>query len=298
LSNDVALARYFSNNQPLADAGADQTVLAGQSVTLDGSASTDPDGDPLTYAWTLTGPGSPALSDNAAVQPTFCAAESGLYTATLTVNDGFEDSPPDAALITALSATEALDQAMTAVDDLVSEGTLNSGQAGALKRKLRQAQRLLAKGQPGEALMVLADYRMQLEDLHDEDVLNDDQQQTLADAAGAITGVLEAPCSAAAAKGAGQATASDDTPQSYRLGSYPNPFNPAATVAFALPERAAVSLAVYDVLGREVARLVEGSLEAGAHAVRFEAGALPSGTYLVRLEAGAQVRTHRVVLLK
>jgi hypothetical protein len=59
-----------------------------------------------------------------------------------------------------------------------------------------------------------------------------------------------------------------------------------------------VRLAVYDVLGREAVRLIEGEMEAGTHEVRLDAGQLPSGTYLVRLEAGAQVRTHRVVLLK
>ena len=80
--------------------------------------------------------------------------------------------------------------------------------------------------------------------------------------------------------------------------AYPNPFRAAAAVAFALPERAAVSLVVYDVLGREVARLAEGTFEAGRHTVRFDAAGLPSGTYLVRFEAGGVTQTQRVLLVR
>jgi hypothetical protein len=80
--------------------------------------------------------------------------------------------------------------------------------------------------------------------------------------------------------------------------AYPNPFNPQTEIGFALPEASEVRLVVYDLLGREVARLVDGSVAAGRHGVRFEAGHLPSGTYLYRLEAGAFVQVRRMVLLK
>jgi hypothetical protein len=59
-----------------------------------------------------------------------------------------------------------------------------------------------------------------------------------------------------------------------------------------------VRLAVYDVLGREVARLVDGEEEAGAHRVRFEGGALPVGVYVVRLAVGEVVAVRRVVVLR
>ena len=287
------------NQPPVADAGADQTVLAGETVTLDGSASSDPDGDPLTYAWTLDGPGSTALDDASAIAPAFCAAEPGQYTATLTVNDGSLDSDPDAVLITALSTEEALDNLVADVEALVDGGTLNNGQAGGLTRKLDQAQRLLEKGKTAEALAVLADYQMQLADLEAEGVLSMEQQEALSEAGEAIAATLETPCSAGAAKAGALAEAGvDETPSRFELGNYPNPFNPVTTIGFALPAQERVQMSVYDMLGREVARLVEGPMEAGHHEVRFDAGLLPSGTYLVRLEAGAQVKTHRVVLLK
>jgi CSLREA domain-containing protein len=87
---------------------------------------------------------------------------------------------------------------------------------------------------------------------------------------------------APAASGASQAL-----PEAVALGRpYPNPTARAATLPFALPAAGPVRLVVYDVLGREVAVLVDGVVEAGRHEVVLDARALPSGLYFVRLEAG------------
>jgi hypothetical protein len=61
---------------------------------------------------------------------------------------------------------------------------------------------------------------------------------------------------------------------------------------------AQVRLEVYDMLGREVARLVEGAQAAGVQEAVFDAAHLPSGVYLYRIEAGGQVQTGRLVLMK
>ncbi len=76
------------------------------------------------------------------------------------------------------------------------------------------------------------------------------------------------------------------------------PFRSATTLRIELPTQTEVDLQVVDLLGRTVARLVEGSMEAGVHTVRFEAGGLPSGVYLARLHAGAGTHTRKLVLLK
>jgi disulfide bond formation protein DsbB len=83
---------------------------------------------------------------------------------------------------------------------------------------------------------------------------------------------------------------------------YPNPFNPsrsgAVMLSFALPEAGPARLAVYDVLGREVALLVDRVLEAGSYEAMLDARTLPAGTYLVRLEARGAVDTRALTLVR
>ncbi|MGD8533059.1 MAG: PKD domain-containing protein [Gammaproteobacteria bacterium] len=97
----VSASPAVVNTPPVADAGTDQLVEVGVQVTLDGSGSSDPDGDGLGYAWTLEVPsGSTAgLSDVSAVSPTFTPDVAGTYTATLIVNDGQENSAPDSVIV-------------------------------------------------------------------------------------------------------------------------------------------------------------------------------------------------------
>lgn len=95
------IVNSLTNRVPTADAGEDQTVTEGDTVTLNGSASFDPDGDPLTYAWSqVAGPESVVLEDAAAVQARFEAREPGIYEFHLVVHDGEVASGPDAVLVT------------------------------------------------------------------------------------------------------------------------------------------------------------------------------------------------------
>ncbi len=80
--------------------------------------------------------------------------------------------------------------------------------------------------------------------------------------------------------------------------NYPNPFNPSTEIRFSLPEAVHVRLVVYDLMGREVARLVDGPMSAGGHAVTFDASPFPTATYLYQLTAGGFTRTGRMTLLK
>ncbi len=80
--------------------------------------------------------------------------------------------------------------------------------------------------------------------------------------------------------------------------NYPNPFNPSTTISFSLPKASVVNLKVYDLLGREVAELMNGRLNAGEHSVNFDASGLSSGVYLYRIEAGGFSSFKRMVLIK
>src|SRR5438034_11623326 len=85
------------NSRPVANAGLDQTVVVGATVQLDGSRSSDADGDLLTFRWALTTrpAGSQAtLANPTTVNPTFVVDRLGTYGAQLIVNDGHLDSPP------------------------------------------------------------------------------------------------------------------------------------------------------------------------------------------------------------
>jgi len=78
----------------------------------------------------------------------------------------------------------------------------------------------------------------------------------------------------------------------------PNPFNPTTRISYWLPREASVRLSVYDVAGRLVDALVEGSQPRGEHVVEWNAGGLASGVYFCRLEVEGEVRVKRMVLLK
>ena len=78
----------------------------------------------------------------------------------------------------------------------------------------------------------------------------------------------------------------------------PNPFNPTTTFSFSLAAATDVKLAVYDVLGRTVATLVEGVRNAGNHHVTFNGSALPSGVYFARFQAGSYVKIQKVLLAR
>lgn len=81
--------------------------------------------------------------------------------------------------------------------------------------------------------------------------------------------------------------------------NFPNPFNPTTTIRFALPEgQRAVSLRVYDILGREVATLIDGAMAAGVHDVRFDGSRLSSGMYVYRLVTDRYSATHKLLLLR
>jgi hypothetical protein len=89
------------------------------------------------------------------------------------------------------------------------------------------------------------------------------------------------------------------TPNQFELQqNYPNPFNPETTIRFSLPRASHVTLKLYDLMGKEVAILVDGRLEAGGHKVVFDARTLVSGVYFYRMQAEGFADTKRLIVMK
>ena len=88
-------------------------------------------------------------------------------------------------------------------------------------------------------------------------------------------------------------------PKNFALNqNYPNPFNPSTVISYQLASDTRATLKVYDILGREVATLVDGYQTAGVHQVQFNAQNLSSGVYFYRLSAPGQDFVKKMLLMK
>ena len=88
-------------------------------------------------------------------------------------------------------------------------------------------------------------------------------------------------------------------PEAYTLNqNYPNPFNPVTRITYSIPENAKVSLKVFNLLGQEVATLVNQDQARGNYVALFEANRVATGVYFYRLDAGKFTETKKMLLLK
>jgi hypothetical protein len=100
-------------------------------------------------------------------------------------------------------------------------------------------------------------------------------------------------------RGAAVSSGSTERPTDYALNqNYPNPFNPTTQISFSLPRAGLTTIAVYDVLGREVATLVNRAMPMGSHTVTFDGTDLSSGVYFVKMTSGAFEATRKMLLVK
>jgi len=146
-------------------------------------------------------------------------------------------------------------------------------------------------------------------DVFDLDVDGDTQERVPIDLAGNLrvhdggTGVLVVDMGVYEFGAPGVLVAAEEEPADLPaspvfLAAYPNPFREKATLRYALPSAGRVVLKVYDMLGREVATLIDGILPAGTHEVRFEAPDLASGPYIYHLNAAGRTATRTMMRVR
>ena len=152
----------FNNIAPLADSGGNYAAVVGETVTLDGTNSSDTNGDPLSYSWSLlTQPeGSTATLANAdAPQASLVIDVNGTYVASLTVSDGLLDSEPNTAQIVAISVADATTQnvveTVETINALPDEIFSNPNLGNALTNKLNSVLGMIADGHYEQALSKL-----------------------------------------------------------------------------------------------------------------------------------------------
>ncbi|HRP94392.1 MAG TPA: T9SS type A sorting domain-containing protein, partial [Ignavibacteriaceae bacterium] len=90
-----------------------------------------------------------------------------------------------------------------------------------------------------------------------------------------------------------------EIPITYELSNnYPNPFNPSTTIRYQIPKDGIVTLKIFDILGSEVATLVNEEKVAGKYEINFNASSLASGVYIYRFQAGSFVNSKKMLLIK
>jgi hypothetical protein len=80
--------------------------------------------------------------------------------------------------------------------------------------------------------------------------------------------------------------------------NYPNPFNPSTKISYSIKEEGLVTLKVYDILGKEIATLINENKPEGNYEVEFNASALPSGLYIYKIQSGSFSDVKKMLLTK
>ncbi len=283
------------NEPPLALAGPDWEVLLGTSILFDGSASTDPENNIATYDWDF---GDATTGTGAVVNHLYLAA--AMVTVTLTVTDSGGLSDSDVAQVHIKSAAEAAEELAEAVEQL----DLPAGLTGALSAKLLSARSSYESDRYLPALNTMNAFINQVEAKRGKSLTDSQADALVADALAIIASIQfamaqDAMTAGSTVPGLVPSQREPSTGIAPALGpNAPNPFRTETRIEWSLPQPGAVSLRVYDILGREVAVLVEGPQPAGHHVTRFAAGDLPGGVYFYRFRAGDITETRRMVVLR
>ena len=292
------------NQAPIANAGSDQTVTEFDVVTLDGSASYDPDLDPITYLW--TSPTGITLSDPTAVNPTFTAPEVFTndpvdYEFTLVVDDGItrrEVSDPDTIIVTVQNINEppianaGADQTVDEGDFVTLDGSSSSDPDSDPLTYLWTAPTGIALSDPTAVnptftapdVIEDTDYVITL-------IVNDLQLNSEPDSV-TITVLWDS------------VYVNELLPKVTKLlGNYPNPFNPTTTIRFSLCEPGVAKIDIYNIKGRLVKHLLDCEYSVGYHNVIWDGAdnsgkQVSSGVYFYRMKTQTYTEMCKMLMIK
>ena len=208
-----------------------------------------------------------------------------------TANDGFTGFE----LWALESPASPEEQIESLIANRIEPMDIGRGRKNSLIAKLDAAIQHLEGGNEHAAIKKLQDFIDQVSAFIKNGILSSAEGQPVIDAAEAIIDAIQDGL----AIRAGEPVSLERVPSQYKVfQNYPNPFNPTTSIQYDLPVAGFVTLKVFDVLGREVAVLVEEHQKAGRYSVAFNAEGLPSGVYLYRIQAGEFVETKKLILLK
>ena len=196
---------------------------------------------------------------------------------------------------TAGTPSQEVDYLRNIVNNLETANQLPVNQGNILNNRLTQVQNQLALGHEliAELNLLLFDARTVI--LQYSGLLSTSNAQSLRDYAGKIFDLINN----SSGKNVTQNYHQYVTPNEFSLGqNYPNPFNPTTNIEYSVTATSNVSLKVYDMLGKEVATLVNKQQDAGTYIVNWNASGLASGIYFYRLSAGSFVSTKKLTLTK
>jgi hypothetical protein len=185
------------------------------------------------------------------------------------------------------------------VIDLIADEEISRPQGNILINKLDQVEHKLAQGNEFVALVQMVLFKARVLILRLSNQINNATYKRLDYSTDGVIDLIvdeERP----AAGNEGQIDFKDlTTPKTYDLSqNYPNPFNPSTTIEYSIPNDAVVSLKIFDVLGKEVATLVNEQKATGTYIVNWNASNFSSGLYFYRLNAGEFSQTKKMFLVK
>ena len=187
-------------------------------------------------------------------------------------------------------------QEITSLNNLINGiATLSNNQRIILNNRLGQAAHQIDLGHETNAIVHLLLFDLRVSMYQYSNSLSADDANSLRDGANNVIQMLLNGNS----KLSHDLSSYDLTPHEYSLGqNYPNPFNPSTSIEYNVPVTGNVTLKVYDILGKEVASLVDKQQDAGSYIVNWNASSLSSGVYFYKLTAGSFTQTKKMMLSK